>query len=391
MTKRFSVYFFLVACVLLIPVILFGIGQNEAQAKEPVKIGVIQPLTGNVAFDGQTSVEGAKLAAEQINAKGGVLDGRMIELVIEDGACVPAQSVSAAEKLITRDGVSVLAGCFCSSSTGAVMPIAKANGIPLVTGISTSPTLTEQGNEYFFRAVGTSALFAKAFAKSLKEELNINRIAYLAVNDDWGRGSSKSFGEAFEALGGQNVALEIFGRDDTDYYSYLTKIKTADPEGIYVVANTANAARITNQVKELGIEAKIFGEGAWTSDTYLDLTKENSEGVYGVIEYLSTVDTELNKEFVKAYQAAYDGKNPSKYSASVYQVISIIAEAIERAGADDPEAIRAALEKTEYHGLNGTMVFSEGKHQAYGHNMYMARIENGKPVLAVSSRLGKPE
>jgi branched-chain amino acid transport system substrate-binding protein len=72
-------------------------------------------------------------------------------------------------------------------------------------------------------------------------------------------------------------------------------------------------------------------------------------------------------------------------------VINIIAEAIERAGSDDPEAIRAALEKTEYHGLNGTMMFSEEKHQAYGHNMYMARIENGKPVLAVSSKLENPE
>lgn len=366
-------------------------GQGEEGSADPVRIGIIQPLTGNVAFDGQTAVEGAKLAAQMINEKGGILGGRMIELVIEDGGCVPAQSVSAAEKLITRENVSAIGGCFCSSSTGAVMPIAKANGVPLVTGISTSPTLTEQGNEYFFRAVGTSELFAKAFAKSLKQELNINRIAYLGVNDDWGRGSTKSFSEAFAALGGENVALEIFGRDDNDFYTYLSKIKETNPDGIYVVANTANAARITNQIKELGITAQIFGEGAWTSDTYLELTGENSEGVYGVIEYLSTVDTDLNNEFVEKYKAAYDGANPSKYSAALFQVVNIIAEAVDRAGSDDPEAVRDALEDTDFVGLSGPMYFSETKNQAYGFNMYMAQIIDGKPVLAVSSTLENPE
>ena len=285
-------------------------------AQEPVKIGVIQPLTGDVAFDGQTAVEGARLAAKFINDAGGVLDGRMIELVVEDGRCEPSESVSAAEKLIVREKVSAIAGCFCSSSTGAVMPLAEENKIPLVTGISTSPSLTEQGNEYFFRAVGTSKLFARAFAKALKNELNINRIAYLVVNDDWGRGSMESFSEAFAELGGENVANEIFNRGESDFYSYLTKIKAANPDGIYVVANTANAAKATNQIKELGIDAEIFGEGAWTSDTYLELTGDNSNGVYGVIEYMRVIDTAENEKFVDSYEEMF-GKNPSKYSDSL--------------------------------------------------------------------------
>lgn len=376
---------FILVLVLVFQVVLSGFVYADT-----IKIGVIQPLTGDVAFDGRTAIKGAKLAAEQINQKGGLLGGREIELIIEDGACIPAQTVSAAEKLIVKDGVSAIAGAFCSSSTGAAMPIAKEYGIPLVTGISTSPKLTELGNEYFFRAVGTSELFAKAFAKVLKKELNINRIAYFAVNDDWGRGSVESFNKAFEVLGGQKVAREIFNRGETDFYSYLTKIKAANPDGIYCVANTANAARATNQIRELGIKAEIFGEGAWTSDVYLELTGENSEGVYAVIEYLSTIDTDLNKEFVNAYREAYNNETPSKYSASLYQVINIISEAIENAGSDSPKAIRDALEKIEYNGLSGIIKFDE-KHQAYGFNMYMAKIENGIPKLAVSAKLEKPE
>jgi branched-chain amino acid transport system substrate-binding protein len=387
--KRMLVGLFISALLLIIPVIAFATGQQEPTAKEPIKIGLIEPLTGDVAYDGETAVNGAKLAVREVNEKGGLLGGRKIELIVEDGACVPAQSVSAAEKLITRDNVVALAGCFCSSSSGAVMPIAKKYGIPHVSGISTSPTLTEQGNEYFFRAAATSALLAKAFSNALYNQLNIRRIAYLAVNDDWGRNSIKAFGEGFEALGGKTVASEIFNRGETDHYSYLSKIKAADPDAIYVVANTANAARITNQIRELGIDAKIFGEGAWTSETYLELTGENSEGVYGITEYLHVADNNVNKRFVEEYKKAYDGSIPTKYAAPLYQVLHIIAEAIDRAGSDDPKAIRAALEQTNYQGLSGPLKFNE-KHQAYGFNAFLALIKNGQPTQAVSATIEKP-
>ncbi len=385
MRMRKKLMLFLV--VLLTFQLLFA-GIVFSADEETVRIGVIQPLTGDVAFDGQTAVEGARLAAKFINESGGVLGGREIELVIEDGRCEPSESVSAAEKLIVREKVSAITGCFCSSSTGAVMPLAEENEIPLVTGISTSPSLTQQGNEYFFRAVGTSKLFARAFAKALKNELNINRIAYLVVNDDWGRGSMESFSEAFAELGGENVAKEIFNRGESDFYSYLTKIKAANPDGIYVVANTSNAAKATNQIKELGIEAEVFGEGAWTSDTYLELTGDNSEGIYGVVEYMRAIDTAENEKFVQGYEKMFD-KNPSKYSAAIYQTINIIAEAIDRAGSDDPKAIRDALVKTNYKGLSGTVRFNEN-HQAYGFNMYMSRIENGVPKLALRAQLENP-
>jgi branched-chain amino acid transport system substrate-binding protein len=269
------------------------------------------------------------------------------------------------------------------------MPIAKKYGIPHVSGISTSPTLTEQGNEYFFRAAATSALLANAFSKALYNELNIRRIAYLAVNDDWGRNSIKAFGDAFEALGGTTVASEIFNRGETDHYSYLSKIKAGNPDAIYVVANTANAARITNQIRELGIDAKIFGEGAWTSETYLELTGKNSEGVYGITEYLHVADNPVNKSFVEEYMKAYDGAIPTKYAAPLYQVLHIIAEAIERAGSDDPADIRAALEQTNYQGLSGPLKFNE-KHQAYGFSAFLALIKDGKPTQAVSATIEKP-
>ena len=99
-------------------------------AQETIKIGLIQPLTGSVAYNGNTDVNGSKLALDEINAKGGVL-GKKVELVIEDGQCKPANSVNAAEKLIQRDKVVALSGAFCSSSTLAVMPVAANYKLPL--------------------------------------------------------------------------------------------------------------------------------------------------------------------------------------------------------------------------------------------------------------------
>src|ERR1700759_4762453 len=114
-----------------------------ANAQEAIKIGVIQPLTGSVAYNGTTDVNGSKLAAHEINAKGGVL-GKKIERVNEDAQCTPANSVNAAEKLIQRDKVVALSGAFCSSATLAVMPVAQNYKIPLITGVSSSAPLTEK-------------------------------------------------------------------------------------------------------------------------------------------------------------------------------------------------------------------------------------------------------
>jgi branched-chain amino acid transport system substrate-binding protein len=368
---------------------LLGGGLSLSLAAEPIKIGIIQPLSGPVAYDGNNVARGAQIAVDGANAKGGALD-RPLQLVIEDGQCVPAESVNAAEKLCVRDKVPVIQGAFCSSSTGAVMPIIKKYKIPLVTGISTSPKLTEAGNEYFFRAVGTSKLFADAFAKAFVNNLKIKRVAYLAVNDDWGRGSSEAFSKAIDALGGSTATIEIFDPNETNFYPFLTKIKSLNPDALYVVANTAPAAAIAKQIKEVGLNVKTFGEGAWTSKTFMDLAGPASEGLYGLVEYSPTITNDINKKFVEEFKKRHNDV-PDKYSAQGYTVANIIIEAIQRAGASDPEKIRAALEKTNYKGIAGTYTFSKDKHQAFNFNIYLVQLRNRVPVIIQEAKIERPE
>ena len=354
-----------------------------SQEKEPIKIGLLLPLSGSAAFDGQNARNGAELAVKHINDNGGLLGGHPLELIIEDTATDPAQATSAAEKLINKDNVVALVGAFNSSSTGAVMPIAKKYEIPLVSAISTSPKLTEEGNIWFFRAVGTSQYFVKAFAKTVFQELGVKNIAYIFENGDWGRNSVNEFSKMVTVLGGNNLTKQVVNEGDVDLYTQLTVIKNSNPDAIYAVSNLANAVRIALQARELGITVPIIGEGAWPSPDFFKNAGQAADGIYGIVEYLPEIDTAMNKIFVQEYEAIH--KNlPDKCSANEYNAIMLLVDAIDRAGEANPAKIREALASSNFEGLTGPMKFTE-KGQGYGFEMYLSHNENGVAKLAGSA------
>jgi branched-chain amino acid transport system substrate-binding protein len=358
-----------------------------AAAQETVKIGVVQPLTGPVAYDGNIYANTVRMLAEDMNAKGGVL-GKKIELVVEDGACNPAQSVNAAEKLATRDKVVALLGAFCSTSTAAMMEVARKHKIPHVTGISTAAQLTEQNNPYFFRAVATTPMLGAAFGGELPAAVKGKRFAFLVINDDWGRTMVSSYPKPIERAGGQIVGTEFFQSSELQFLPYITKIKATNPDAIILAANTQHAVALSKQIRELGISAPLVGEGSWTSDSYLKLAGPAAEGVYGLVEYVYTIKNPLNDAFVKMSRDKLK-ENPSKFAGAAHNGIHILVDAIRRAGAADPEKIRAALTKTDYNGVVGNIRFDE-KNQAYGQDVYLALVRNGVPEVVRTARIAKP-
>lgn len=358
-----------------------------AVAQETVRIGVVQPTTGPVAYDGNIYVNTVKMIVDDMNAKGGVL-GKKIELLVEDGACNPAQSVNAAEKLVTRDKVVALLGAFCSTSTAAMMEVAKKHKIPHITGISTAAQLTEQGNPYFFRAVATTPMLGNAFGGVLPAAVKAKRFAFLVLNDDWGRSMVASYPKAIEKAGGEIVATEFFQQSDLQFLSQITKVKAANPDAIVLAANTQQAAALSKQIRELGVTVPLIGEGSWTSDSYLKLAGPSSDGVYGLVEYVYTIKNPINDAFVKEFQAKLK-ENPTKFAGAAHNAIHIMVDAIKRAGAADPEKIRAALEKTDYNGLVGNIKFDD-KHQAYGQTVYLAHVKGGVPEVVATAKIAKP-
>jgi branched-chain amino acid transport system substrate-binding protein len=211
-----------------------GLG-SLAMAADPIKIGAIYPLTGSVAYNGQSKQHGARIAEEEINAKGGIL-GRPIQLIIEDGQCKPADSVNAAEKLIVKDKVTVIAGAFCSGATAAVIPAIERYKIPFVSGVSSNPALTTERKEFFFRACPHEGMYAPSMSKLMVDNMKAKNLAFIAVNDDWGRGTTKTFASAVENAGGKVVTTEYFEHGETNFAPLLTKIKGMNHDGIFVVA-----------------------------------------------------------------------------------------------------------------------------------------------------------
>lgn len=360
---------------------------TAAAAQETVKIGVVQPLTGPVAYDGTIYVNTVKMLVDDMNVKGGVL-GRKIELVVEDGACNPAQSVNAAEKLATRDKVVALLGAFCSTSTAAMMEVARKHKIPHITGISTAAQLTEQNNPYFFRAVATTPMLGDAFGKELPAAVKGTRFAFLVINDDWGRTMVSSYPPSIQKAGGTIVGTEFFQSSELQFLPHITKLKATNPDAIILAANTQHAVALSKQIRELGITVPLIGEGSWTSDSYLKLAGPAAEGVYGLVEYVYTIRNPINDAFVKMSRDRLKD-NPSKFAGAAHNGIYIMVDAIRRAGAADPEKIRAALTQTNYSGLVGNIRFTE-KNQAYGQDVYLALVKNGVPEVVKTARIAKP-
>jgi branched-chain amino acid transport system substrate-binding protein len=367
-----------------LPVGLLGLllASAAAYAEDTIKIGIIQPLTGSVAYNGTTDVNGIKLALSEINAKGGVL-GKKVELVIEDGQCKPANSVNAAEKLIQRDKVVGLIGAFCSSATAAIMPVAQSNKVPLITGVSSAANLTEKGNAWFFRATETDALLAKSFAKILVNQLNLKKVAYIGVNDDFGRGSVDEFEKQMTALGATTVMKEYFEHGTSDYYTLLAKLKASGADGAFVSAETQDGSTFVKQKAELGLATKVFGVGSWATADFMQLAGQAANGIYAAVPYASTMKTPKNEGFVKAYQEQYKVA-PGKYSAAGYNTLNILVSAIERAQSTEADKIREALLKTNYDGPNGHFQFDE-KGQATGFTVVLVQLEDGVPVVVATN------
>ena len=352
--------------ILLVVVLILAAA--VAFAAEPVKVGVVLPFSGPVASDGQRTFSGIQLAVDEINANGGISVAgtkRTIEIIREDSTCNPKMSVAAVEKLMTQDKVSIVIGDFCSTSTLADSEVAKRNEVPQVTPISIAPSITKQSNPWIFRSCDNSDMMARAFVKDAVQKLGIKKWAFLARNDDYGRGGVESLSSLVKKEGGQVVAVEYHPQGATDYYTLLTKIRASKPDGVALIANTAEHSVATNQMAELDMLQGIRlldPTSAYFNPDFLRLTGNNANGMVGPTRYVHTIDNPANKKFVEAYEKA-NGQYPDKFAQSAYETVYLIEKAIEAAGSTAPAAVRDALAKARLQSIQGREVYFDGTNQ----------------------------
>jgi branched-chain amino acid transport system substrate-binding protein len=355
---------------------------REAQTTDSaadIPVGVYGALTGGEAAFGSSTVQGVRIAAEEINAAGGVL-GRKIRLVVEDDQGRAEEAATAVTKLITSDGVVALIGENSSNQSLAAAPIAQANGIPMISPSSTNPAVTEKG-EYIFRVCFTDPKQGKALATFVRDNLKLDRAAILQdQKNDYSVGLAGVFQKEFEAAGGKIVGKQSYTGGDTEFRPQLTAIRSSKPQVLFIPGFYTDVGQIANQARDLGLDVPLVGGDGWDSPVVIQIGGKAIEGSYFSDHYFVGDTRPVVQKFVNEYQKRH-GKKPEATAALGYDALHIWANAVNRANSLDRKAVRDQIAATkDYVGVSGTI--SMGADRNPIKPVAMIKIENGQMNFA---------
>jgi len=322
-----------------------------------VKIGLIAPLTGSLAEHGLDMKQAALLAVEEINSKGGIL-GKKVELVVEDTACKADLGTAAVQKMITQDNVYAIVGEYCSTVTLAVQPTIMENKKLLLVPVSVATKITERGYKYTFRSCANQWMQTTQHADWIVEHLKPKTAAMLGVNDDYGREGLKIWGERVKAKGVTIVAEEYFDAGTTDFTPQLSKIKAANPDVIFVVANIRDAANILKQAHEIGLYKQFSMLGGVTSEEFLQLAGDDAIGLVHVSYFEPTSKRPAAQEFVQKFVQKWN-RMPAMYAAGVWDAFMTLKYGVEKAGTWDVDKVAEAIKTLRFEGAQGTIYYDE--------------------------------
>ncbi len=376
--------------VLALVFAIFPASPTSAQPAEPIKVGVIQPLSGPVAASGNYVRMGAEIARDWINARGGVL-GRQINLLIEDNKSDPKEAATAAEKLIVRDKVPVIMGAWGSSMTLAAMPKLEEYGVPMVVETSSASSVTKRGNPWVFRISPPSEMEALGLEKYLKD-LGIKKADFLAVNTDWGRGAVTAFGDVLKRAGAGVGATEFMDQAATDMNAQITKIKADNGDTLFLTTSVEQITLVLKQAQEQRLVMKVITTGGSSSPSQLiKQAGAAAEGTYHILFFLpwfpeAMPDGKLAKAFVDEWTKRghpFDGLTEGFRG---HDGIATAVEAVRLAGKPDPKAVREALWKVNLMGVNGPIKFEKdgpaGKESGQSKpSIFIVQIKDGKIAL----------
>ncbi len=330
---------------------------------DTIKVAILAPLSGPVPTFGVSTRDGALLAIEEWNAKGGVLD-KKVSTVVEDSQCTPDPAVNAANKVIDQDKVKFIIGEVCSKASIPVSEIANSKGVIQISPTSTNPdvTVTKDGKvkDYIFRACFIDPFQGKVAAKFAIDTLKAKTaFVMLDQSNDYVKGLAEVFEKEFAAAGGKIVGKETYTSKDTDFSAILAKVAVAKPDVVYLpdYYNIVNLA--VKQAKEKGITATFMGGDGWDS---ADLDLKAADGGYFTNHYSPDDPRPEVQNFVKAYGAKYKDdkgqpKVPDALATLAYDATNLLLQGIKEANSADPAKVKDALAKIQFNGVSGKITF----------------------------------
>lgn len=341
--RRFQQFIFpafCLACVIAALGVFSGCSKKESDGKV-VRIGLIVPLTGDIAAMGQGMNNGATLAIEHANARDDVkAKGIRFELAPVDDRADPKEAVNGANKLISDPRIVGVAGHLNSGCSIPASKVYARKSMIMISPASTNPKLTLQGYKNVFRVCTTDNVQGSFAAEYLFNKRGIKRVAVMHDKTPYGQGLAEEFRNHFKKIGGQALTFEGINFGDKDFNAVLTKIKSLKPQAIYFGGMYSEGGLITKQAKNLGMNVPLVGGDGIFSPEYFKIAGAESDGDIATMIGAPPEKIESAKSFVAAYKKRFPGVDFQPYDAYTYDAVSIIVDAVMHVGTD-----RAAIVK----------------------------------------------
>lgn len=348
--------------LMIFSVVLAAVVWSPNPASAQIKIGVAEALTGNAAQYGVPIRKGFELAAGEINGAGGI-NGKKLELIIEDEQGKKEEAINVFRKLIFQDKVVILFGPTLSNSAQASDPVAQAAKVVVFGTSNTADGITSIGN-YVFRNSVTEADILPVTLKVAAKNTGLKKVAVLYGNDDiFTKSGYDNFIKALRAAKIPVTTTETFAKGDVDFKPQLTKIRSSNADAIVLSALVAEGGPIMVQARQLGITLPVIGGNGMNSPRVFELAKDNADNLWVGSPWSVENSAGENKRFISAFQKAHGG-TPDQFAAQAYDAMYIVAQALRKTKLTgkleaDRSALRDALPATQWNGATGPFKFRQ--------------------------------
>ncbi|MYA59373.1 MAG: amino acid ABC transporter substrate-binding protein [Chloroflexi bacterium] len=343
--------FGLMAIVTISALIFASCGDDGAEDEEPYRVGVLESLTGLGETYGTAANDSKQMALDEINAAGGI-NGRKLELVVEDSKCNAQDAITAYHKLTDVENLKIILGTSCSASMLGVAPLAENDGNILFSGLAVHPDIAHAG-DYIFRTSINGEKLGMGVGNLMWDD-GVRTVATLSESTDYAEGARLTTAEQFQVRGGRVSAEERFPSDTTDFRTPLTKLLDMKPDAIFIAAQAEfSGGTALKQLRELGYEGPIYTEVVTIGATALEIAGNAANGLKAVVTYLDPNNAKA-QEVVAKFRERYNYLTLAWYVGSAYDDVYITAECLRRTGDDqDAEGFRDCLYDITWDGAIG--------------------------------------
>jgi len=389
---------FSVVIASLLSVALAAAGPALAQSKEPVKIGLSAAVSGGSAASGEAIKRGLQIAIDEVNAKGGVLGGRKLELVVRDDEGNPQKGVTIARELVEREKVVAVFGGLHTTVALAQVPVWHELKTPYMGAWAAGTNITRNGQSpnYVFRVSANDDYVDRFLSRYAMETMKKSKPGFLLENTPWGQSNETGLTKWFGEKGVKAVGVERFNWGDPDMSPQLLRLKSAGADHIVLVANAPEGAQVLRSKAKLGWDTAMISHWGISGGRFAELTGDLSEGVTFLQTYtFFGKQNERGQYVLKMLREKHGIKEPGDViapvgTANAYDGLHLLALAIEQAGSTDGPKVRDALEslKSEYKGLikSYKRPFTAEQHDALTDEDYVMVVWKGGKIVPVTMK-----